>query len=147
VTVNEFVEFYKSLMKLFPKQMSDDQDTLDTWYGHLNDIPISLAENALTALADDPRYDPKWPPSALLIRRKAKQLSGNLSFDLLEVTDEDERDILRATYFELLEKSYHGEYDAEEWKHLASEFRHQNRLAGADHIIEVMERIEVDDNT
>lgn len=142
VTVNEFVDFYNKLRRLYPGRYSDDQDTLDTWYSQLNDIPAEYLEQSIPALADDPSYDARYAPNAIQIRRIAKRLSGAIDFNSIEQTEEG--DDLRAQYWWLYYKAWQeGEIDHLEWASLAIEFRHRGRPYAAEHTEEVYKRLKL----
>lgn len=143
VTVNEFVEFYNKLRRLYPGRYSDDQETLDTWYSQLNDIPAEYLEDSIKALSDDPTYDTRFAPNAIQLRRIAKRLSGSNEFISTQVINRGEGDDLRGYYYDLLNDFWNdGKLDAEDWARLARELRHRGRTYAASHAEEVYKRLE-----
>ena len=144
VRPDEFRIFYTKLMRLYPGRYQDDDDTLDAWYSQLNDIPAEYLDATLPALADDNSIDPRYAPNAIQIRRIAKRLSGALGFESLEVeTQSGELDQLRGEFFRLHEQFYQdGTLIESDWKQLAAEFKHRNRINAAIHAEAVYQRLE-----
>lgn len=128
--VNEFVEIYNDLARLYPGRMQTDNDTLDSWYRRLNDIPAVVVRLAVDRIADDPSIDVRYPPNALQIRRLAKQSAGVIDFNTV---NEAQVDQLRGELCQLENIFYtDGRLESVSWERLIRSFETRDRCHAAD---------------
>jgi hypothetical protein len=140
----EFLDLYMILAKRYPGRMEATNETAGDWYKLFKDVPASTLEDVLGRLGDFDGIDLRYPPNAYQIKAACKQAAGVLEWGAaMPDSIEDNLDALRSTYRSLCDSFYRdGVYNGKDWEDLACRFMDQDRLDGADHILEVSARIE-----